>query len=370
MKSVGLYIHIPFCKNKCGYCSFYSNNKLQNIPCYIESLKENIKRFSADFNAENFNVNSIFFGGGTPSVVGSENILNVLSSIRKHYNVAPDCEITVEVNPESSSYSFFTDLKQGSINRISIGIQSFNDNELRLLGRIHDSKTAIDAVNNAKKAGFDNINIDLIAAIPGSDKNSLFFNLTMLKELDIPHVCVYCLNIEEGTPFYTTRDTLQLLNDDEEFEMYELVHNFLYNNGYNHYEISGFAKPGYKCRHNLKYWNFDDYLGFGPAAHSYFNSKRFYIEEDTDKYLHDTIEIINEQQDNDGLFDYIMLSLRTDNGIDLNKCREMIPVDKYDAFLYKINRVIALGYGKIQNNRFSLNYKGMFISNSIILELV
>lgn len=266
--SNGIYIHIPFCLAKCAYCDFNSySGKLGLRDDYITALISEMKSFSGTA------ADTVYIGGGTPTVLENKQLERLITAIHETFNLAEDTELTVESNPATADFEKYSLLKNLGVNRLSIGVQSFRDNELKALSRVHSSADAIEAVLLAKKAGFKNISIDLMEAIPNQTKDSLLENVKKALELPVNHISCYSLIIEEGTPFYD--NTPPLPSDEEEREMHHAVCESLEKAGFTHYEISNFGKDGAFSRHNMKYWTGEPYYGFGAGAHSYYGNVRY-----------------------------------------------------------------------------------------------
>ena len=285
--SAGIYIHIPFCKQKCLYCDFVSAKGCdRDMELYEEALLKEIESTEIDEP-----VDSVFFGGGTPSVYKVEYIEEILKIILRKYNIDKDiAEITIEVNPGTVDYDKLKRYRAAGINRISIGLQSADNEELKLLGRIHTYEKFVETYTEARRAGFNNINIDLMSAIPYQTVNSFMETLKKVVKLNPEHISAYSLIIEEGTPFYNKYGENGEFSDaipseETDREMYHMTKTFLKENGYERYEISNYSKKGYECKHNIKYWSRDNYYGFGVAAASLVNNLRYSNISDRDKYI-------------------------------------------------------------------------------------
>lgn len=285
--SAGIYIHIPFCKQKCLYCDFISAKGCdRDMELYEEALLKEIESTEIDEP-----VDSVFFGGGTPSVYKVEYIEEILKIILRKYNIDKDiAEITIEVNPGTVDYDKLKRYRAAGINRISIGLQSADNEELKLLGRIHTYEKFVETYTEARRAGFNNINIDLMSAIPYQTVNSFMETLKKVVKLNPEHISAYSLIIEEGTPFYNKYGENGEFSDaipseETDREMYHMTKTFLKENGYERYEISNYSKKGYECKHNIKYWSRDNYYGFGVAAASLVNNLRYSNISDRDKYI-------------------------------------------------------------------------------------
>lgn len=358
--SLGLYIHIPFCEKKCNYCDFYSAfyNK-DTLGVYLTALKGEIKKWGGQTDRP---IDTIYIGGGTPSLLGEE-IISLACCIRENFNVLENAEFTVEVNP-SSSGEFLTFAKSAGVNRLSIGVQSGSDETLKILGRTHTATEAALTVKKARSLGFDNISLDLMIALPGSDNQTLEKDIDFILSQNPEHISSYILKIEQNTVFSKKYDTLNLPDEEAAAEQYLFMCRKLQNNGYNHYEISNFAKENYESRHNLKYWICDDYIGIGPAAHSCFEGKRFYYPRDLKGFIQNPQTVFDG--DSGSKEETLMLALRLSRGVDLSKIYNEIPQSIKD----KINLFEKAGYIKANLPHISLTDSGMLVSNSIITELL
>ena len=346
----GLYIHIPFCAVKCDYCDFYSlkYNK-QIVEIYVEEMCRRIKNIDYTFD-------TVYFGGGTPSIIGAENLSKILNEVKYKDNA----EITVEVNPKSYKNDFFDILIKNGFNRVSIGMQSGVDGELLSLTRNHKFCDVEETVLKARNAGFNNISLDIMIGIEGQTTLSLKESINKAIALKPEHLSCYMLKIEEGTPF--AKANLDLPNDTEVANMYLFLCDYLKQNNYLQYEISNFAKENMQSKHNLLYWKCEEYLGLGPAAHSFINGKRYYFPNDIDYFI-DGNEMIFEDFGGD-LYDYIMLGLRLKEGINISK------LNGNKNFINKIYKYCENGFGSVNNNFFSLNEKGFLVQNSILCDLL
>ncbi len=349
----GLYIHIPFCRKKCAYCDFYSVFENGNLSDeYLSALSVDIKKRGGQFDRP---FDTVYIGGGTPSLLG-ERISDLLKTVKENFNITEDAEITAEVNPDVTNEFLYSAYESG-VNRISIGIQSGNDSELKVLGRTHNSADCKDAVNRIKSAGFKNISADLMIALPESNIKTLKENLDFMISLQIPHISSYILKIEPNTKFF--KFTPQMPDEENQADQYLFMCEYLENHGYNHYEISNFALDGYESRHNLKYWNCEEYLGLGPSAHSFIDGKRFYYERDIKKYINSAETVF------DGIGgtreERLMLGLRLKKGVLLSE----VNISKDRLSLYENAGLIST-----DNSRISLTDKGMLLSNTIITELL
>ncbi len=346
----GIYIHVPFCRSKCPYCDFYSLTKpveLQKV--YVSALIDEIKtgsRFKNIYDAKTKVFDTIYLGGGTPSVLSGEDIYNIITSLKENYKITENAEITVECNPNSDIESLIPYFKKCGVNRISLGMQSSVDIERKKLGRSADKKRIFDIINVLKENNISNISLDIMLGIPEQTLDSLRDTLDFVKECDVTHVSAYILNIEENTPFFKLQNKLNLPDENTVCEFYEYTAKYLKNLGFEHYEISNFAKSGFESRHNTKYWLLEDYLGLGPSAHSFFNGKRYYFLNDINSFIEGSPPVFD--CDGGDKEEYIMLRLR------LKKA----PLLKKQGFI------------NFENNSISLTEKGFLLSNSIISELI
>ena len=295
MKELELYLHIPFCERKCAYCDFLSApSDLPVRISYIKKLQEEIAYYGAQYGE--YQVSSIFFGGGTPTILEGYQLAAILETVKEHFNITTDAEITVECNPGTLTAGKAEKLVQAGFNRLSMGLQSADDRELHLLGRIHNFAQFLESYDLARKAGFQNINVDLMSALPGQTLKSWQDTLQKVTALRPEHISAYSLIIEEGTPFYERFEEDErireegghprlLPEEDVERQMYELTETFLHTKGYERYEISNYAKPGYECRHNCGYWTRKDYLGLGLGASSLVEHQRFQNTSELKTYL-------------------------------------------------------------------------------------
>ena len=357
---LGLYIHIPFCEKKCNYCDFYSAffNK-DTLSVYLDALKGEIKKWGGKINRP---IDTIYIGGGTPSLLGSE-IISLTKCIKENFTVLENVEFTVEVNPSSSS-EFLKFAKQSGVNRLSIGVQSGYDETLKLLGRTHTSHDAALTVHRARELDFDNISLDLMIALPDSNLQTLKRDIDFILSLNPEHISSYILKIEQNTVFSKTQDKLNLPDDDATAEQYLYMCEAFEQSGYNHYEISNFSHVNKESRHNTKYWVGEDYLGLGPAAHSSLDGERFYYPRDLMGFIKNPQTIYDGESG--GEQEVLMLGLRLSRGVDLSEIYGEIP----ENIKKKINLLESAGYIKADLPRISLTDSGMLISNSIITELL
>lgn len=363
---IGLYIHIPFCKSKCPYCDFFSGKASENdYEDYTRLLSDKIIKWGE--KCKNHIVSSIYFGGGTPSILGAKSLASLQSIIITHFNVADDAEITVEVNPDSGKELDFCLLKKLGFNRISVGMQSAVEAELKALGRIHSTDDAMITVKRAKTAGINNISLDLMLGIPYQTDESLKKSIEFCVACDVTHISSYILKIEEGTKFEKLKDKLPFLNDDRQAQLYLLAVEMLETLGYKQYEISNFSKPGFESRHNINYWKCGEYIGIGPSAHSFFEGKRFYYNRSINDFAQDKIHFDCLGGDKE---EFIMLSLRLKDGLNFEEYKQKYKEDFSCDKLQVIKKYSKLGYMEIKNQSCSFTPKGFLVSNTIISELI
>lgn len=381
LNELGIYIHIPFCKQKCYYCDFVSySNKCSEVKEYIESLKKEIEEF--DFS--NYKVTSIYIGGGTPSYIDSIYIVEILSELKEKLKCNliefKDIEITIEVNPGTVDKKKLNDYKKLGINRLSIGLQSTKNDILKKIGRIHTYQEFLEIYKLARETGFKNINIDLMIGIPGQKIGDLKNTLQDIIKLEPEHISVYSLIIEENTPIekMLEKGEIKLPDEDLERNMYWYVKNTLELNGYNHYEISNFAKLGKESRHNLNCWNQEEYIGFGVAAHSYLNDIRFsntinveeYIQHIENNRKEENIQIEESQSLEDKKNEFMMLGFRKIQGVDIARFKEKFIDNPIFLYREKLNKLVEEGLIEVDLNHIKLTNKGIDLANLVFEEFV
>lgn len=366
MKKIGVYIHIPFCKQKCLYCDFVSYSKMEDMQKeYIEALKKEIKNWKD--NNKDKQINTIYIGGGTPSYIDSKYIIEILNLIGKSE------DITIEVNPGTVTEEKLQDYKTAGINRLSIGLQSTNDNLLKEIGRIHNYCEFENTYKLARKVGFENINVDLMIGLPNQTIQDIKQTLNRIIELDPEHVSVYSLIVEEGTPMQKLIEegTLKLPDEEKERQMYWYVKNYLELNGYKHYEISNFAKPGFESKHNMDCWNQEEYIGFGVAAHSYINGKRFCNTSNIKEYLIKKTVIIQEiQNKQDKMKEYMLLGLRKIDGVSIQKFKNKFKENPIMLFRKELQKLSNEKLLNIDGDNIKLTNKGLDLANLVWEEFV
>ena len=374
-KVAGIYIHIPFCKRRCNYCAFYSSTLYNTQEKYVDALCREIVERKEYLNEET--IETIYFGGGTPSTLTITQLQRICSTVYATYRISENPEVTIECNPDDLTEEFLSVLHTMPFNRISMGIQSFNDIQLKRLGRRHNAEKARQAVKNAREAGFSNISIDLMFALPGSTAEEWQNDLESAIELKPDHISAYNLMYEEGTPLYRAlqRGDFRELSEEENVKQFEMLIENIKKAGYRHYEISNFAMPGKESRHNSSYWNDTPYLGCGAAAHSYNGTSRQWNIADIKEYIkgiengeHNCeIEHLSEEERYN---DTILTRLRTADGIPLEWMKERFSARLNAYMLRAAGKEIALGNLKEENGHLSLTEKGIFISDAVIRELI
>lgn len=371
-KKLGIYIHIPFCKAKCRYCDFYSlpgcGDRL--FDRYAEAVIRHIAEYSDSLS--DYCADTVYFGGGTPTVMGADRIIKILSAVKKYAGVSRDAEITVEANPESSDFQTLKKLRRGGVNRISFGVQSADDAMLKKIGRLHTFAQACEAVKACRRAGISNINLDLMYGLPEQTAEQALDSLDRLIELNPQHISAYALKLSEGVPMYAEADRLP--DDDSVADTYLMLTDRLERAGYAQYEISNFARDGKISRHNSKYWDLSEYLGIGAAAYSFFGGKRFNCVPDVEKYISatdggdavicDDYEIFQNEQ----CGEYIMLGLRTVNGISRAVYQKKFR-KSFDKIGQAMQKYVQAGFAERNGDGFRLTPKGFLVSNAIITDV-
>ena len=375
-KPLGIYVHIPFCRSKCEYCDFYSIPGARSkdlMDRYLDATIAHIRESAPA--ALGYEVDTVYFGGGTPSFFGARGLSRLFAEIDRRFNVSRDAEVTFEANPDSVTLPMLMSLRRAGFNRISIGVQSDLDEQLKALGRPHNYKQAQQAVSLARRAGFDNVSVDLMFGLPNQSREQWMQTLRHVIDLKADHISCYGLKVEPGTKLYEYRNCANLPDDDAQADMYFYAVETLESFGYKQYEISNFAKDGYICRHNMKYWVGDEYLGFGPCAASDFAGKRFTIEADLEKYITGVMNkgvVLSECETvplRERAGEYLMLRLRTVDGVEEGEYTRSFllpfkPIEKVLLDLQKQDLTVLAG------GRWRLTPKGFMVSNSILVRLL
>ena len=394
-KYVSLYVHIPFCALKCKYCDFLSfdGESYGTMLRYVDSLCQEIKLYAP--LASDYIVRSVFIGGGTPSLLDEGLITNIMAFIRKTFTLEKDAEISIEANPGTLRHQKLNGYKAAGINRLSIGLQSADDEMLRKLGRMHNYDQFVATFKAARRAGFNNINIDIMSGLPGQTIHSYVDTLSRVLEFGPEHISAYSLSIEEGTPFAKDPEILESLPPDMiDRRMYEITKKLLAAHGYDRYEVSNYARPGYECRHNMVYWTGGEYIGFGIGASSYFQGKRFnnisdiiqyiqHMEETSDKFAEaDNLEILyNESvrklRENvtpiyidSRMEEFMFLGLRMMCGISRIDFEERFKKDIYEVYGPVLNKYIDQGLLATYEDRIYLTDKGIDVSNVVLADFI
>ncbi len=361
----GIYIHIPFCMSKCPYCDFYSfKGDEKQKDSYLKAVLLSLEGY-AD---REMKVDTLYFGGGTPSVFGSERIERIIRHIRENFDLQEDAEITVECNPSSTDDTFVRSVARAGVNRVSMGMQSAVDRERKMLGRPSGREDIERAVALFRKEGIDNISLDLMLGVPFQTMESLDESIDFILSQGVKHISAYMLKIEEGTPFDRDEKNLSLPNEDTVADMYLHTSERLRKEGFVHYEISNFALDGFHSRHNTKYWQCEEYIGIGPSAHSCYKGKRFYYSRSFNDFISGK-EPVSDGKGGDEE-EYIMLSLRLREGLDGKKFRERYGRDLDKSVFEKAKKYKKTGLVNIKGERISLTVEGFLLSNGIISDLL
>lgn len=365
MNSIGIYIHVPFCEKKCPYCNFYSIAPTKDlVTTYKNRVIEELYLWG---NKLNCTANTLYFGGGTPSILESEILGEIVVAAKSAFKLK-NAEITMEINPTSGSEISFDKLLNYGFNRLSIGLQSANEDELKLLGRAHTVQMAKETVITAQKAGFNNISLDLMLAIPEQTQKSLFKSIEFCPELNVQHISAYLLKIEKGTPYFLNKDHLRLKDESFQAELYLAACKKLESLGFLQYEISNFSKPGFESQHNLKYWNALEYLGIGPSAHSFINKKRSYYKNSITDFIKKAPPICDGMGGYEE--EYSLLRLRLTDGLNnklfFNRFGKNIPKEYFkNAKLYEKPGLVTLTDFSIK-----LTKPGFLVSNELISQII
>ncbi len=370
----GIYLHIPFCHRRCHYCDFYTSVNFTHLEIFYHSLLKEIE-LRKDFFSKNTSVDTIYFGGGTPSVLNVRAIENILNVLYKNFSINSRMEITIEVNPEDVSEEYYKQLRKIGINRLSIGIQSFSDEILKFLNRRHGAEHSHLSIKWALNAGFENISIDLIYGIPILSREKWEETLNCAIEYPITHISSYHLTVEPGTTFghLKNKGKFEEMDEEDSWKQLEYLHILLENNGFEHYEISNFSKPHFRSKHNTSYWQEETYLGLGPSAHSFNGEVRFENIKDIKQY----VELIKEEKafffedvlsERDKMNEFIMLRLRCKEGMNKKLFLERFGVERLEELMRKIYKYYPQFLEKV-DDRINLNLKGWFISDTIFSDL-
>ena len=380
MKNIGIYIHIPFCKHKCYYCDFISfANKNNMVDVYIDAVKREIEIYKKQLKEE-LQIDTIYIGGGTPSYIDSKYIITILNKLNDNFIIMKDAEITIEVNPGTITKEKLIDYKNCEINRLSIGLQSTDNDILKKIGRIHTYVEFLNTYNLARQIGFNNINVDLMLALPEQTLKGLEEDVKRIISLNPEHISIYSLILEEDTKLYDMiqNNKIRLPNEDTERKMYWKVKKILEKNGYIHYEISNFANKGKESKHNLNCWNQKEYVGFGLAAHSYENGVRFCNTHRLDEYIQEVhdfdnlgYKIIQERQDKlEQEKEFMMLGFRKINGIKISDFKNKFIDNPLYLFRKEISKLVEKELIEIDGDNIKLTSKGIDFANIVFEEFV
>lgn len=377
--AIGLYIHVPFCVKKCAYCDFVSYPYDAGLAAsYVSALDTEMALHARNMTSEHRQVKSIYLGGGTPTTLGGEQLAAILDGCRRHFMVAENAEITVECNPGTVDLAKLEQVRRAGVNRLSIGVQAYQEKLLSRLGRIHRWSEVIEAARNCRQAGFDNMSVDLIFGIPGQTMEDWRESLHRVMELSPQHVSAYNLKIEPDTPLHRDVTSGYLVPCDEELEleMYWYTVDFLTGSGLSHYEISNFALPGREARHNLIYWHNEEYLGLGPAAHSMLSGHRFSNIKSVESYIsrlkkrESVIHELHCQTEDEQVSETVFLGLRLIHGLDLEAFAHKHGRPIFEIFGDQLKRLQKLGLIEIDDDRIRLTEKGLPLANEVFAEFV
>ena len=367
---LGIYVHIPYCVRKCNYCDFCSLPKGKSgVPDeYVARVCDEIFSY---VGREDRAVDTVYFGGGTPSLLTPEQMGRIVNTIQTTFRISPVAEMTFEANPGTLTREKAEAFYGLGFNRVSVGLQSIHENEMKKLGRIHTYGDFLSSYKMLREVGFSNISVDLMYGIPYQTKESFAETVKSVIALSPEHISCYGLMIEEGTPFYDERDSLPIPSLDDECDMYDIAGRLLSDVGYEHYEISNYAKSGYRSRHNSLYWNLGDYIGFGAAAHSFYNGIRYYNPDDVNEYISSEAEVNRSQEsDTDIAYEYAMLKLRTKDGFPLSEYESRFGVSFTAGKESILDRLKREGLITLSDGVIALTERGFYLSNSILVEIL
>jgi len=365
----GLYIHIPFCIKKCEYCDFISyTDCYDKEKLYLAAMVEEFKQY------EDKQVDTVYIGGGTPSSLSTEGLIYLMDKIFEYFDVTEDAEITMEVNPKTADMKKLKAIRNAGVNRLSIGVQSFCDDELNRIGRIHTARDAQNCILDAKFAGFKNISVDLMFGLPKQTVESYRNSLIAAVAAGVNHISAYSLILEEGTPLYDKVQNweMRLPTEAVEAAMYDTTCEVLRTSGFYQYEVSNFSKPGYESRHNLKYWECEEYIGCGAAAHSYFRGMRFSNHKTIDEYIANPTERLDKTEltPKEQMSEFMFLGLRKTAGVDLQEFECRFINSAYEVYGEAIDKYIKLGLLVHEKGFLKFTERGMRLSNTVLCEFV
>ena len=370
-----IYIHVPFCKSRCAYCDFFSTTESEKISRYVDGLCKELVIRKGYLSGEP--VETIYFGGGTPSQLSARHFEQIFDTLYNIYSIIPEAEITLEANPDDLSATYLESISSLPFNRLSMGIQTFDDSILRLIRRRHTASQAVDAFRRCRDMGYQNISIDLIYGLPGQTKQLWQHDLDIALNLKPEHVSAYCLTYEEGTELWRMRRQGRVVEADEELseELFLMLRSSLLSYGYEHYEISNFCLPGYHSRHNSSYWTGRKYLGCGPSAHSYDGNSRQWNTPSLHVYLDSTLKGMPEYEIerldlNTRYNDFVITRMRTSQGMSLDKLRQDFGDNLFTYCMEMAQPHISRGTVELTSSTLRLTAKGLFVSDDIMSDLL
>ena len=378
---LGIYVHVPFCLSKCAYCDFYSFKPTDDgLPKrYVDAVISHMKSYKS--GCEGYAPDTVFIGGGTPTALPRRELLRLLFAVRRTFRLTKGCEFTVEANPATVTLPTLIFMRLLGVNRLSFGLQSADNAELRMLSRAHTREGFEESFRLARRAGFKNINVDIMFGLPGQTWEKLRRTIEYAASLGPEHISLYDLRVEPNTPFGKLQSAgqLSLPSEEAEADMYLAAVGLLAARGFAQYEISNFARRGYMCRHNLKYWNCDEYLGFGPAAHSFFGGNRFSFVPDVNTYIRGTLPMdsrvritasCDEVGERQRMGEYVMLRLRLTAGIEEREFRRRFGAEFYEMYGKKLEKYLRGGFVTSSGGRWALTPRGFFVSNYILSDIL
>ena len=377
MSNPGIYLHIPYCLHKCGYCDFNSHpENREEEEIYVSALMSEIDHYAQQLEGKT--ISTVFVGGGTPTLLPPENLDKILGSIKSHFNLSPDCEITIEANPATIKQENLAEIRSSGFNRISIGVQSFDTDELKLLERVHNVDEIHTTIDRARRAGFDNLSLDLMFGLPDQLPEKWMANLHKALEKNPDHISAYGLTIEPATAFFKLHDRglLTLPSEETQLEMFQSTIETLQSAGYQQYEISNYARPGFECRHNLNYWDNGEYLGLGAGASSYLNGERFKNTALPSRYIRSVredgaaVESTETLTPLHSMGETIMLGLRRLKGIAIEDFENRFQISFNKVYGKVIDPLLNEGLITINQNHMALSRKGLFLADSVILKFL
>jgi oxygen-independent coproporphyrinogen-3 oxidase len=377
--AMGMYIHIPFCIKKCRYCDFYSlpGRSRADLANYTRALLKEIRIRAEQVPA--VQVESIYLGGGTPSLLDGKQLTAIITTCRDSFDILPGAEISMEANPATLDHERLAAIEEAGINRLSLGVQSFFNDELELMGRVHDAKAVVDTIELLHSRGWKNFNLDLIYGLPGQSVQRWQQNLKQAVDCNPAHLSLYLLQLEKNTPMGqdVAQGRLQMLDEDDEWHMYQQAMDYLEDRGFEHYEISNFCRPGRECRHNLVYWQAREYIGLGAGAVSFVAGRRYMNRADCIEYTNallsgetPLVDLLEHMSGRELMVDALILGLRLCEGIDISDFRQRFGVDISSEYNNIIVQYMDRGLLKMANGRLSFTREGYFLSNQVLSHLI